>query len=226
MSAGVVVVAAGRGTRLGADGPKALVELHGRTLVSWAVAAVLEAGLPAPVVVHPAGDADGFERALDGLTVRALVAGGETRNDSVRSGVALLETHAEVVVIHDAARPLTPADVVARAVGAVTGHVVAAAPALQVADTLKHVAGERVKATVDRNGLALVQTPQVFRRDVLDLVLRDARDVTDELALVERALADGRITGEVAVVPGSWAAHKLTTRDDLVLLDALAAARG
>ncbi len=155
-----------------------------------------------------------------------FVSGGATRNDSVRAGVAALGEGADIVVIHDAARPLTPAHVIAGAVGAVTGAVVASAPALQVADTLKHVAGERVTATVDRNGLALVQTPQVFLREVLDLVLRDDAEVTDELALVERALAEGRIAGEIAVVPGSWAAHKLTTRDDLELLDALAAARG
>jgi 2-C-methyl-D-erythritol 4-phosphate cytidylyltransferase len=107
-----------------------------------------------------------------------------------------------LVAVHDAARGLAPADLVARTVEAVAGDVVAAAPALPVADTLKRVDGDTVVATVDRVPLVAVQTPQVFRVDVLRAAHEGDPDATDDLALVERAIADGRVTGRVVVVEG------------------------
>lgn len=189
---------------------------------------VLAAGLGAPVVVHPLEAAGEVARALAGLEVAALVPGAASRTASVRAGLAALATDVEVVAVHDAARPLTPTSVLRAAVVAVTGadDVLAAAPALPVADTLKRLAPggtPQVVGTVDRRDLVGVQTPQVFPRAVLERALA-AAEATDDLALVERALAEGEVTGRIVVVPGSWWGHKVTYEDDLALVRALAAA--
>jgi 2-C-methyl-D-erythritol 4-phosphate cytidylyltransferase len=170
---GVVVVAAGSGERLGSRGPKALVPLVGRPLLAHALAGLAGAGLPPAVVVHTPGAAEAFMLAVGELPIASLVPGGATRTASVAAGVAALPRDVEVVVVHDAARPLTPPDVIVAAVAAVTGavDVLAAAPAIPVADTLKRTDGWQVLTTVDRSGLVGVQTPQVFPRRVLDVVL-------------------------------------------------------
>jgi 2-C-methyl-D-erythritol 4-phosphate cytidylyltransferase len=218
---GVVLVAAGSGTRLGRSGPKALVEVAGRPLVAHALAGLASAGLPPAVVVHPDGERPQFVQAAGELPVGALVVGGDTRTASVRAGLAALADDVEVVVVHDAARPLMPAPVIRAAVDAVTGEVVAAAPGLPVADTLKRTADDVVVATVDRSDLVGIQTPQVFRRGVLERALR-LGDATDELALVERLVADGQVTGCVRVVPGSAWGCKVTYPSDLAIVEALA----
>ncbi len=221
-----VLVAAGDGTRLGTAGPKALVELDGRPLVAHALAGLVAARLPV-VVVHPAGHAEAFARAVGDLPVAAFVAGGATRTASVRRGLAALDVDVEVVAIHDAARPLTPVAVVTAALRAVTDDpdVLAAAPARPVADTLKRTDGDEVVGTVDRTGLVGVQTPQVFRRAVVDAALASGDDATDDLALVERLIADGRARGRVLVVAGSPWSHKITYPHDLALVEALALTR-
>jgi 2-C-methyl-D-erythritol 4-phosphate cytidylyltransferase len=222
VSVGVVLVAAGSGTRLGATGPKALVELAGRSLLAHALARLAAAGLPPPVVVHAPDAQPAFAVAAGALPVAAYVAGGATRTASVRAGVAALPDDVEVVAVHDAARPLTPPGVIRATVAAVTGDVLAAAPALPVADTLKRVDGDVVVATVDRSDLAAVQTPQVFPRRVLAAALATADEATDDLALVERLLAAGRLEGRVVVVPGSAWGRKVTYPSDLALVAALA----
>lgn len=236
VSIGVVVVAAGSGERLGSGGAKALVELAGRPLLAHALAGLASAGLPPAVVVHTPGAAEPFALAAGDLPVARLVPGGATRTASVAAGVAALPSDVEVVVIHDAARPLIPPDVIAATVAAVTGavDVLAAAPAIPVADTLKRTDGSQVLATVDRSGLVGVQTPQVFPRRVLDVVLggvasraRDGGDATieaatDDLALVERLRDRGVLDGRILVVPGSVWARKVTYPADLALLELLA----
>lgn len=221
---GVVCVAAGDGTRLGAGTTKALIEVAGVPLVVHAVRSLAAAGLPPPVVVHPSGDGAAVERALADEQVATLVPGGATRTDSVRRGVAALPAGCDLVAIHDAARPLVPVEVVRRVLAAVQDDVRAAAPGLPIADTLKRVADGAVITTVDREGLVGVQTPQVFPRDVLDAVLAADGEATDELTLVERWIETGRLTGRVVVVPGSVFAHKVTYPDDLELVAALARA--
>ncbi|MFO7779457.1 MAG: 2-C-methyl-D-erythritol 4-phosphate cytidylyltransferase [Nitriliruptoraceae bacterium] len=233
---GVVVVAAGSGERLGSGNPKALVPLAGRSLLAHALAGLASAGLPPAVVVHTPGAAETFALAAGDLPIAALVPGGATRTASVAAGVAALPPSAEVVVIHDAARPLTPPEVIGAAVAAVTDgvDVLAAAPGIPVADTLKRTEDGQVLSTVDRSGLVGVQTPQVFPRHVLDRVLsgvpsrRPGADAppleaaTDDLGLVERLRDRGVLDGRILVVPGSIWARKVTYPADLALLELLA----
>jgi 2-C-methyl-D-erythritol 4-phosphate cytidylyltransferase len=228
--AAAVVVAAGWGRRLGEAndaGPKALIEVAGRTLLELAVGAL--AAVPAIgtlVVVHPPGVATDFADRL-GPGVR-LVPGGQTRTDSVRAGVQAVD-RASVVAIHDAARPLVPPVVIERVLAAVGGDVVAAAPALPVADTLKHVeadgpaeGGRTVVDTIDRSGLWAVQTPQVIRRELLLRALEGAEDgTTDDLGLVEQFLASGAAEGRIVVVPGDPRGMKVTYPADIAMLEAL-----
>lgn len=217
---GAVVVAAGRGERLGGDRPKALVEVAGRPLVAWAVAGLRRAGVGHVVVVHTPGEAAAFTAATGDERV-VLTPGGEDRSASVRAGLTVLPEEVSVVAVHDAARAFTPAEVVRSVIAAVTGDVLAAAPALPVADTLKRIDGQQVVATVDRSSLVAVQTPQVFPRTVLETVAGGA--ATDDLALVEQHLAAGALAGRVVWVPGSPRAAKLTYPADLVTAEALAA---
>lgn len=208
------------GTRLGEPTPKALLPAGGRPLVVHAVRRLAEAGLEPPVVVHPPGSRDAFLAALDNHEV-ALVEGRATRTDSVRAGLAAVDPGHVLVAVHDAARPLVPVEVVRVAVAAVHGDVLAAAPALPVADTLKRVYADQVLGTVDRTSLRAVQTPQVFVREVLDDVLATGDGATDELALVERAIDRGQRQGRVVVTPGSLLGLKVTYPDDLWVVDAL-----
>jgi 2-C-methyl-D-erythritol 4-phosphate cytidylyltransferase len=232
---GVVLVAAGAGTRLRSPGPKALVEVAGRSLLAHALAGLAAAGLPPPVVVHTPGRREPFVASVGDAAVAAWVPGGASRTDSVRAGVAALSVDVEVVAVHDAARPLTPPDVTRAAVAAVDGDVLAAAPGLLVADTLKRITSPpavadptaplgEVVATVDRSALVGVQTPQVFPRRVLAAALATADDATDDLALVERLVAAGELTGRIVVVPGSVWGWKVTLPSDLALVAALATA--
>lgn len=226
---GVVVVAAGSGVRLGARRPKALAALAGRPIVAHAVAGVVAAGLPPPVVVHHPHERRAFARALSELPVASLAPGGATRTGSVRAGLAALGADVQVVMVHDAARPLTPPAVMQAVLAAVLDDdtVLAAAPATAVADTLKQVDDGVVVATVDRTRLVAVQTPQVVRRAALEHCLAgtpDALDATDDLGLVERALDAGELRGRVVVVPGSPWGLKVTTPEDLAVAELLAGA--
>lgn len=224
MTFGAIVVAAGSGERLGADVPKALVEVAGRPLVCHAVDHLREAGAAAVVVVAPPDAVTGTQQALGpaGRDV-TVVPGGARRADSVRAGLAALPEAITVVAVHDAARGLAPAALVRRVVGTVTGEVVAAAPALTVSDTLKTVDGDTVLGTVDRTAVVAVQTPQVFAAAALRAAHATAADATDDLALVEGLLAAGRLDGRVVVVPGDALAMKVTHPSDLAVVAALAA---
>lgn len=225
MTAVAILAAAGSGTRLGVGRPKALVAAAGRPLVRLAAERLVAAGILDLVVVHPPQTRVETGRALDGLPARTLtlVEGGRTRTDSVRAGVAALP-EGEVVAIHDAARCLVPAEVIRRAVAAVTGEVIAAAPGLPVVDTLKEVDDEgTVHTTVTRSSLWAVHTPQVIRRDILDAVLSWSAGAvaTDDLALVEAARDAGVVSGRIVIVPGDVRDLKVTYPADLELVAAL-----
>jgi 2-C-methyl-D-erythritol 4-phosphate cytidylyltransferase len=208
---GAIVVAAGRGDRFGA--PKQFLELAGTRLVDRAVVACTEV-CDAVVVVLPA------DVEWDGPAVHAAVRGGATRSDSVRAGLAALPPSVDVVVVHDAARPLASRAIFDAVIGAIRSGADAAVPALPVADTLKRVDGGRVTETVTRDDLVAVQTPQAFGADALRAAHASRADATDDAALVEQR------GGCVVVVPGAVENFKITAPSDLELAAAVLAAPG
>ena len=227
MTTAAVVAAAGRGERLGGDAPKALRLLGGLPLLVHAVAALASARTVGLVVVAaPEGHVGRTEALLvghhDGAQLR-VVAGGATRPESVRAALDVLPAEVDVVLVHDAARPLAPASLVERVTAAVRAGAAAVVPAVPLADTIKQTDGRRVLATLDRASLCAVQTPQGFRRDVLERAYAEpgwaAGDVTDDAGLVERL-------GEtVSVVTGAAEAFKVTVPLDLLLAETVLAGR-
>jgi 2-C-methyl-D-erythritol 4-phosphate cytidylyltransferase len=215
VSAAGIVAAAGSGLRLGADRPKALVPLAGRPLVAWAVETLLAGGVDHVVVAVPAADHDAFAAVLpDGVL---LVEGGATRTASVRAALARVPDDATAVLVHDAARPLTPPDVVARVLDALRTGAPAVVPVLPVVDTTVVVdAGGTVTAAPDRSALRRVQTPQGFDRATLAAAyaaLPDGAELTDDAAVVRAA---GVPVGTVA---GDERAAKVTVAHDLALAE-------
>jgi 2-C-methyl-D-erythritol 4-phosphate cytidylyltransferase len=203
----VIVVAAGSGSRFGR--PKQYEELAGRPVLDWSVAAAhAVAGGPddgVVVVVPP-------ERAAEtAYGADTIVGGGATRSSSVRAGLAAVPGDADVIVVHDGARPLAGAELFARVVGAVRDGADAAVPAVDVTDTLRHRSGR----AVDRNGLVAVQTPQAFRAAALRRAHDSEPEATDDASLVEAA------GGKVVVVEGSPANLKITRPVDLAIAEAL-----
>ncbi|WP_194396002.1 2-C-methyl-D-erythritol 4-phosphate cytidylyltransferase [Microbacterium atlanticum] len=212
---GIIVVAAGSGTRLGAPAPKAFVGIDGHSILRHALRGVFAAEPAQVVVVAPEGrESDALSEALaaagDRRDLASVVTGARTRQGSVAAGLRALWADVEIVLVHDAARALTPADVFARVIAAVDGSAVAAIPVLPVIDTIKRVSAGEVVAGVDRSELAAAQTPQGFRRDVLDAAYAaPAGEFTDDAALVAEA------GHPVAAVPGHPLAFKITTPADL-----------
>lgn len=218
MSVGVLVPAAGLGVRLGPGAPKALRELAGEPLLVHAVRGLRACPSVGPVVVAaPAADVEAVRELLAAYAV-VVVAGGAERQDSVRAALAALPADCDLVLVHDAARCLTPVTVVEAVVAALRGGAVAVVPVLPVADTVKQVADDRVVATVDRSALRAVQTPQGFARAVLEQAHAGASTaLTDDAGLVEAMGAP------VLTVPGSDEAFKVTRPLDLLLAEALLA---
>ena len=225
---GVVVVAAGSGSRLGADVPKAFVRLGGRPLLAYAVATVSRLPhLRSLVVVAPAEHADPSDAGdplWDGVDLpvgTSVVAGGAERTDSVAAGLAAVDDGCDVVLVHDAARCLTPLDVFERVVDAVRAGAAGAVPGLALVDTVKTVdATGRITGTPDRAALRAVQTPQGFRREVLLTAYRSGLKATDDAALVEGC------GDHVVVVDGDPLAFKVTTPEDLDRAERLLARAG
>ncbi|MFN8223560.1 MAG: 2-C-methyl-D-erythritol 4-phosphate cytidylyltransferase [Gaiellales bacterium] len=214
-----VLVAAGAGTRLGFDQPKAFAPLGGRPLLAESLERLdLSDWIDAIVVVAPPGWEEPTILLAEELVVSkvaAVVPGGESRAHSVAAGLAEVPSEALVVVVHDAARPLLDDAVLGRVLGALSESVDGAIPAMAVADTVKRVDRGRVVETVDRASLVTVQTPQAFVAERLRAAYRgDLADVTDCAALVERA------GGSIAVVEGGVALAKVTTAEDLARIEA------
>lgn len=213
----IIVVAAGSGTRLGAGVPKALADLDGRTVLGRALEGVFAAEPMDVIVVAPAGHEKAVAAELETTAGRhgrhtTVVVGGQTRQQSVAAGLAALRDAVEVVLVHDAARALTPAaqiDAVAAAVTADAGVI----PALAVIDTLKRVDEDVVIEAVDRSVLAAAQTPQGFPRRGLEQAyaraVESGEEHTDDAALFAAA------GGSVRHIPGSERAFKITTPADL-----------
>ena len=213
----IIVVAAGSGTRLGAAEPKALVDLGGQTILEHALSRVFEMTDAAQViVVAPAARLDHVRSLAVGVAGAAadhvtVVAGGDTRQQSVAAGLAVLEPDVEVVLVHDSARAFTPAsqfEAVIAGVRATGGGIV---PGLAVADTIKQLDWTgAVERTVDRSQLVAVQTPQGFpRAGLLSAYAAASEDFTDDAAVFAAAGLP------VTVVDGDPLAFKITTPWDL-----------
>jgi 2-C-methyl-D-erythritol 4-phosphate cytidylyltransferase len=219
-----VIAAAGSGQRLGAGGPKALVELAGRPLVEWSLAALGDAASVASVVIAaPPGHEVEVERIAAGRA--AVLTGGETRAESV--SLALAGVGDGLVAVHDAARPLITAELVDRLVARLASSgaecVIAAAP---VADTLKREGEEgAVDATIDRTGLWGAQTPQVFRTTALRRAQEAARAAGHLEAATDEAWLIERVGETVLLEPAGSPNLKVTEPADLAVAEALLAAR-
>ena len=227
MTVAAIVPAAGRGERLGLGRPKALAVVGGLTLVARAVDGLVEGGVDVVVVVAPPGDEDDIRAALHHRRA-VVVPGADDRVGSVAAALAAVPPDAEVVLVHDAARCLCPPAVVRAVIDAVRAGHRAVVPATPVADTLKRTGPAGVViATVDRTGLAAVQTPQGFDPATLYAAHERARaaraaggpvTATDDAGLAEE------IGVSVATVPGDPRAFKVTTPLDLAMAEALVSA--
>ena len=211
-----VVVAAGSGERLGADQPKAFVRFGDDPLIAASVAALDEhPAITGIVLVVPEGWEERATFMADDIgagKASIAVAGGATRSDSVAAGVAEVPDDAGIILVHDAARPNVPADLIDRVLGGFADGADGVIPVLPIDDTVKRVDGAgRVVETLDRAELRAVQTPQAFLADVLRRAVAadDRATGTDCASLVERA------GGTVATVSGDPRTMKITTRADL-----------
>jgi 2-C-methyl-D-erythritol 4-phosphate cytidylyltransferase len=207
---GGIVVAAGRSERMGFD--KLWEDLDGRPVLAWSIAAIASSGPDRLAVVTASEAVERVDRLLRDAGIQGFVVeGGARRRDSVAAGVSALR-EVEWIVVHDAARPLASADLVERGLEAVQSSG-AAVPGLPLADTVKRVDGSRVIQTLDRSELRAIQTPQVFKRSLLDWALSASNDdVTDEAALIES------LGGIVYTFQGQPDNLKLTYPDDLQLM--------
>jgi len=232
----VLVPAAGAGVRLGPGGPKALRLLEGEPLLVHAVRRVAAAASVRMIVVAaPPDEVDSVRSLLAPVAIVTVVAGGADRQQSVAAALAAVPEEIGIVLVHDAARALTPASLVEGVAAAVRGGLPAVIPVLPVIDTIKEVgpaevgpaevgpvavkevrAVEVVLGTVDRSVLRSVQTPQGFRHEVLAAAHRAGLDPhTDDAGMVEKAGVP------VTCVPGSELAMKITRPLDLILAEAL-----
>jgi len=218
VSVWAVLAAAGRGERLDVDRPKAFAPLRGRPLLAESLERLEASGwIESIVVVAPADWEEPVILLAEELgcgKVVASVAGGETRADSVRIGVAEVGEDASVILVHDAARPLLPDEVVERLLVALNEGWDGAVPGLPVVDTVKRVQDGAVVETLPRSELVTVQTPQAFVAAVLRAALGgDVASASDCASLVE---ARG---GRVKVVDGDPRLVKVTTAEDLALVE-------
>lgn len=228
MHVAAIIAAGGRGLRLGADRPKQFLDIGGRSILELSIAALAASPRINDIVIAlPAEHLDAESKAIRGAIARPLtfVAGGARRQDSVANAFAKTAKQADVILIHDAARPFVTEDVIARAIDGAQAHGAAVA-AMEARDTVKQATGDPkpdgarlVCGTIPRDTIFLAQTPQAFRRDILARALAEgaAVDATDEAMLVER------LGVPVHVVDGDPRNIKITTAEDLAAAQAAAA---
>jgi 2-C-methyl-D-erythritol 4-phosphate cytidylyltransferase/2-C-methyl-D-erythritol 2,4-cyclodiphosphate synthase len=230
MHVAAIIAAGGQGRRLGAGRPKQLLEIGGQSILQLSVALlVAHPDVTEIVVVLPADlVSDPPDYLLSGRKPVRVVAGGARRQDSVANGVDVVEARADIILIHDAARPFASPDLISRTIAAAAASGAALA-ALPVSDTVKLAAGEMteqgpvVERTIPRDRIYLAQTPQAFRVDVLRAAIaagRGGAPATDEAALVEAA------GYPVRLVMGETTNVKITTMDDLMVARATTGRRG
>jgi 2-C-methyl-D-erythritol 4-phosphate cytidylyltransferase len=219
-----IVVGGGKGVRFGGDRPKQFLELNGIPIIVHTLRQFeLSRQIEKVVVVLPAPEMANFQSLVDKFDLKKIsrvVAGGETRAQSVQNGLAVID-QAEVVAIHDAVRPLVTHDEIDRVVNeaAQSGAAILVAP---VSETIKEVAGDQIVRTVARTQLRRALTPQSFRFELLKRAYQDLTaletsgvDVTDDSFLVER------LGIPVAVVAGSARNIKITSAEDLAFAEVL-----
>jgi len=217
MSVWAILAAAGSGERLGLDRPKAFASLNDRPLVAEPLERLENSDWIEGIVVAAPPEWEEpcilvAEEVAAGK-VAGTVTGGSSRSESVRAALAEVPDEATVVLVHDAARPLVPEDVIERLITSLADGWDAAIPVLPVADTVKRVDGEAVTETIDRDGLVTVQTPQAFVAPALrDALTGDVSGAPDCASLVE---ARG---GRVRAVEGDPRLLKVTTPADLELV--------
>ena len=212
METWAIVVAGGTGTRFG--GPKQFAELDGRPLLSWSLQVARQV-CTGVVAVLPEAAGGGAASNGEGWDADVVVEGGPTRSASVRSGLAALPESAEVIVVHDAARPLAPLALWEAVIAEVSSGADGSIPVVPLNDTIRERTADGRSATVDRSRLVAVQTPQAFRAGILRRAHAGGDDATDDAAMVEAA--GGRIT----LVDGSPTNLKVTSPADLLIASAL-----
>lgn len=210
MSVWTIVVAAGSGTRFG--GPKQLARLGDQRVIDWSVAAAQAASDHVVVVVPDALVAELGASLADDV---AAVAGGASRSDSVRAGLHVVGDDAEIIVVHDGARPLASVALWERTIEAVRAGAAGAIPVVPVTDTIRHTEG----GVIDRDMLVAVQTPQAFGADALRSAHARGDAATDDAGLVEA------FGGSIAHVDGSPDNLKITNPNDLAVAEILMEAR-
>lgn len=227
MRVAAIIAAGGRGLRLGADRPKQFLDVGGQSILQISLAALAASDRITDIVVALPDDHLATEsKALQQGCARPLtfVAGGVRRQDSVANALAGAPKDADVILIHDAARPFVTQAVIARTIDGARAHGAAIA-AVAVKDTVKQTTGDPgadgsrlIRATIPRDTVFLAQTPQAFRRDILARALSDGAgiDATDEAMLVER------LGLPVHVVKGDAGNVKITSADDLAAARAAA----
>ena len=218
MSVWAVLAAAGRGERLGSDRPKAFARLGGRPLLAESLERLDSSDWIDAIVIAAPPDWEEpsilVAEEIAATKVSSAVTGGASRSESVRLALADVPEDAAVVLVHDAARPLLPEEVIERVLAPLSEGWDGVVPALPLADTVKRVESDRVVETLARDDLVAVQTPQAFLADVLRrAVAGDVSEATDCASLVE---ASG---GRVKWVEGDPRLLKVTDADDLVLVE-------
>ena len=226
MKASAIIVAAGSGVRLGSDVPKAFVKIAGHTMLSYSLATVRKINSIEELVITVP---EGFENAARaevtaaGLSIPVkITVGGIERQDSVRIALELTSAESDLVIVHDAARPLATPGIFEACLSAAS-RAGAAIAAIPVSDTLKRVADSTITATIARAGLWQAQTPQAFRRAIL--IAAHQRAVSEKIAATDDADLVERTSGRVEVVEASTTNIKITTPSDLAIVEAILAAR-
>jgi 2-C-methyl-D-erythritol 4-phosphate cytidylyltransferase len=218
VSVWAVLAAAGRGERLGSDRPKAFARLGGRPLLAESLERLEESGWIDAIVIAAPPDWEEpsilVAEEIAATKVSSAVTGGESRSESVRLALAEVPEDAAVVLVHDAARPLLPEDVIERVLAPLSEGWDGVVPAVPLADTVKRVEGDRVVETLPRDDLVAVQTPQAFLADALRRAVGgDVSTATDCASLVE---SQG---GRIKVVDGDARLLKVTDAEDLALVE-------
>jgi len=218
VSVWAVLAAAGRGERLGSDRPKAFARLGGRPLLAESLERLEESGWIDAIVIAAPPDWEEpsilVAEEIAATKVSSAVTGGESRSESVRLALEEVPAEAAVVLVHDAARPLLPEEVIERVLAPLSEGWDGVVPVVPLADTVKRIEGDRVVETLSRDDLVAVQTPQAFLADALRRAMSgDVSAATDCASLVE---SQG---GRIKVVEGDPRLLKVTDADDLALVE-------